>query len=187
MAVTACFLLSPVHADTQQFALRAIAAGNTNGKVFAVIDKKGATVSLFDPTGKLLAASPVLLGQAKGDTSAPGIGTKPIAAIAPHERTTPAGRFESEPGTTLTGQIVVWIDYEAAVSMHPLRPSNSSEKRSDRMATATPLDNRITYGCVNVSGDFFDRWIMPTLGQTPGVVYVLPEVQPAKDWFFFLR
>ena len=177
----------PVLADTAQFASRAAAAGDTKGQTFAVIDKAAATLSVYAPTGKLLATTPVLLGLAKGDENVPGIGTRPIADIAPHERTTPAGRFDSEPGMTLTGQTVVWIDYEAAVSIHRLRPSSPTEKRPDRLASKTPLDNRITYGCVNVPPDFYDRWVMPTLGQKRGVVYVLPEMQPDKKLFSFLR
>ena len=189
---TACiavgwFLSFPVVADSSGFAARAVAAGDTRGQAFAVIDKVTATLSIYAPTGKLLAASPVLVGLAKGDENVPGIGNRPIASIEPHERTTPAGRFKSEPGQTLTGQSVVWIDYDAAVSIHPMRPSNPSEKRLSRLATATPTDNRITYGCVNVPVDFYERWVMPNLGQKPGLVYVLPEMQPAKKIFSFLR
>lgn len=184
---TAWFLSLPVLADTALFAARAVASGDTRGQAFAVIDKAAATVSLYGVDGKFMAVSPVLLGRAKGDYSVPGIGVRPIADIAPHERTTPAGRFESEPGKNLTGQTVVWIDYDAAVSMHPLRPSAAAENRPGRMASATPADNRITYGCVNVPVAFFDRWILSTLGQKPGVVYVLPETQPAKKLFSFLR
>lgn len=183
----ACSLFWPAWADTSQFAARAVAAGDSRGHPFAVIDKVAATLSVYEATGKLMATSPVLLGLAKGDENIPGIGLRPIADIAPHERTTPAGRFDSEPGKTLTGQAIVWIDYDAAVSIHRMRPSSPLEKRPARMASATPKDNRITYGCVNVPADFYDRWILPTLGQKPGVVYVLPEVQAAKKMFSFLR
>ena len=181
-----CLNLS-AQADSNSFAARAVATGDTRGQVFAIIDKASASLHLYNASGKLLAASPVLLGQAKGDTSVPGIGERPMANIEPHERTTPAGRFASEPGKNLSGETVVWIDYDAAVSMHRLRPSNPQENRPERMATPTPLDNRITYGCVNVPAEFYDRWVLPTLGKTVGVVYVLPETQAVKDYFSFLR
>ena len=177
----------PAQADTRSFAARAVASGDTHGLVFAVIDKSAATLSLYDVSGKLLAASPVLVGRAIADVSVPGIGERAIEHIAPHERTTPAGRFASEPGVNLSGEKIVWIDYEAAVSMHSLRPSNSLEKRPERLATVTPLDNRITYGCVNVPAAFYARWIRPTLGEQRGVIYILPETRPAKEWFAFLR
>ena len=187
ISATAWCCTIPVQADTHRFAAQAVAAGDTRGHNFAVIDKSAATVSLYNAAGKILATSPVLLGLAKGDVSVPGIGERSIPEIAEHERTTPAGRFISEPGKNLNGETVVWIDYDAAVSMHRLRPSNPLEKRPERMATATPLDNRITYGCVNVPAEFYDRWVLPSLGKTTGVVYVLPEKQPAKKIFAFLR
>ena len=170
-----------------EFAMKAVTTGNTAGKVFAVIDKVAATVSLFDAAGNFVAASPVLVGRAIGDQSVPGIGERPMNAIAPHERTTPAGRFDSEPGINLAGEALVWIDYDAAVSMHRLRPAHADEKRPQRMASPSPADNRITYGCVNVPVAFYLQWVLPTLGTIPGVIYVLPETQPAKQVFPFLR
>ncbi|MFZ2220179.1 MAG: L,D-transpeptidase [Rhodoferax sp.] len=169
-----------------EFAMKAVTTGNTAGKVFAVIDKVAATVSLFDAAGNFVAASPVLVGRAIGDQSVPGIGERPMNAIAPHERTTPAGRFDSEPGINLSGEALVWIDYDAAVSMHRLRPAHTDEKRPQRMASPSPADNRITYGCVNVPVAFYLQWVLPTLGTIPGVIYVLPETQPAKQVFPFL-
>ena len=38
------------------------------------------------------------------------------------------------------------------------------------MATATPLDNRITHSFVNLPDEFYDRWVLPTLSKTVGVV-----------------
>ena len=64
-ALALCCAL-PVHADTRNFAAKAVATGDTRGQTFAVIDKTAATISLYDASGKLMAASPVLLGQAKG-------------------------------------------------------------------------------------------------------------------------
>ena len=177
----------PAQADTGHFAKRAVATGDNGGHVFAIIDKAAATVSLYDASGKLMATSPVLVGRAIGDASVPGVGERAMQDIAVHERTTPAGRFLSEPGINLSGEGIVWIDYDAAVSMHSMRRSNPLEKRPERMASATPLDNRITYGCVNVPPAFYEQWVRPTLGKTAGVIYVLPETQAAKDRFVFLR
>lgn len=186
MTLAWCFVL-PAQANPDDIAKQAVASGDSAGKVFVIIDKAAATLSVFDAAGKRLATSPVLVGQAIGDASVPGIGERPLHSIAVHERTTPAGRFESEPGVNLAGESIVWIDYDAAVSMHRLRPSKPNEKRPARMASSTPLDNRITYGCVNVPVAFYERWILPTFGKAAGVVYVLPETRPAKEVFRFLR
>ena len=116
-----------------------------------------------------------------------GVGERYMQEIAPYERTTPAGRFKSEPGKNLGGEAIFWIDYEAGVSMYRLGRSDPLEKRPERLATVTPLDDRVTYGCVNVPADFYDRWVMPLLGKTLGAVCVLPETQPANKLFAFLQ
>ena len=154
------------------------ASGDNGGKPFAIIDKKAATVHIFDAAGDWRASSPVLLGLAVGDESVPGIGERKMADIKPHERTTPAGRFASEPGLNLQGEDIVWIDYDAAVSMHRVRTSNKADKRLQRLASPTVTDNRISYGCVNVPAAFYDRFIKPVFGSVPAVVYVLPETHP---------
>ena len=154
------------------------ASGDNGDEPFAIIDKKAATVHIFGATGDWRASSPVLLGLAVGDESVPGIGERKMADIKPHERTTPAGRFVSEPGVNLQGEDIVWIDYDAAVSMHRVRTSNKADRRLQRLATPTVADNRISYGCVNVPAAFYDRFIKPAFGTAPAVVYVLPETQP---------
>lgn len=154
------------------------ATHNHQGLPFAVIDKKAAMLHVFDAAGSPLGSSPVLLGLAVGDDSAPDIGTRKLADIRPAERTTPAGRFVSEPGRNLQGEDIVWIDYDAAVSMHRVRASNKADRRLERLATPTAADNRISYGCVNVPAAFFDARIKPVFGARPAVVYVLPETRP---------
>ena len=106
-----------------------------------------------------------------------------MSAILPAERTTPAGRFFSEPGRNLQGDDIVWIDYDAAVSMHRVRASNKADRRLERLATPTAIDNRISYGCVNVPAAFYDALIKPVFGVQPAVVYVLPETRPASTIF----
>ena len=154
------------------------ATHNHQGLPFAVIDKKAAMLHVFDAAGSPLGSSPVLLGLAVGDDSAPDIGTRKLADIRPAERTTPAGRFVSEPGRNLQGEDIVWIDYDAAVSMHRVRASNKADRRLERLATPTAADNRISYGCVNVPAAFYDARIKPVFGARPAVVYVLPETRP---------
>jgi len=152
---------------------------------YLLVDKRAARVHVFSAAGKLQASSPVLLGLARGDHSVPGIGERPMSAIAPHERTTPAGRFLSEPGHNLKGEDIVWIDYDAAVSLHRVRTANAADRRLQRLATATVADNRISYGCVNVPQQFYERNVAPVWGKQPGVIYVLPETQSAAAFFGF--
>lgn len=156
---------------------------NNDGRAFAVIDKKAAQLHVFDASGQALGSSPVLLGLGVGDDSVPGIGERKMSTILPHERTTPAGRFVSEPGINLQGEDIVWIDYDAAVSMHRVRTANKADRRLERMATPTTADNRISYGCVNVPVAFYDAFIKPALGAAPAIVYVMPEIRSPKVQF----
>ncbi|WP_240965074.1 hypothetical protein [Acidovorax sp. SRB_24] len=160
-------------------------SGNNARLPFVLVDKRAAAVHVFSADGTLQASAPVLLGLARGDRAVPGIGERPMSRIAPHERTTPAGRFVSEPGRNLQGEDIVWIDYDDAVSLHRVRATNPAERRLQRLASATPADNRISYGCVNVPAAFYDRFVLPHLGHAPGVVYVLPEMQSAASFFGF--
>lgn len=151
---------------------------------FVVIDKKRATLWLFDATALPLAHTAVLLGSARGDDSAPGIGERALEAIAPSERTTPAGRFVAEAGINSAGEDVIWVDYDAAVSMHRVRTVHASQRRMQRLASRTPADNRISYGCINVPAAFFDRhlWRWVRTAEHP-VVYVLPETRAISTLF----
>jgi len=150
---------------------------------FIIVDKRAARVYVFDADARLRGASPVLLGAALGDDSVPGIGMRPIAAVRPEERTTPAGRFVAERGRNLKGDDVVWVDYEAAVSMHRVRTTKPRERRMERLATPTVEDNRISYGCINVPVAFYEAYVRPTVATRRAIVYVLPDVKPVQQVF----
>lgn len=153
-----------------------IAATRDNAAMpFVVIDKRAARLHVFDARGLLVNNTAVLLGSAQGDDSAPGVGNKPLSQVTPEERTTPAGRFAGQRGRNLNGEDIVWIDYEAAVSMHRVRANNPKERRLQRLASETADDNRISYGCVNIPAAFFDAHIAPTFATQRAIVYVLPE------------
>lgn len=169
--------------DVTSVAGWAVREADNADRPFAIVDKRRAKVYVFAASGRLLGASPVLLGYAAGDYSVAGIGNKAIADIRPSERTTPAGRFQSEPGRNSLGDEVVWVDYDAAVSMHRVRATNPKERRLERLATPTAADNRISWGCINVPVAFFDETVWPNIGKKRGVVYVLPEKQSLAAFF----
>jgi hypothetical protein len=164
--------------DAQTIAAWVVAEHDAHGLPFLIVDKRRATVAAFDAAGRLLASAPALLGLARGDASVPGIGERKIADIRPFERTTPAGRFNAELGSNAAGEDILWVDYDAAVSMHRVRPVKASERRLERLASATPDDNRISYGCINVPPAFYDGFIRPLFQPSNGIVYVLPDTKP---------
>jgi hypothetical protein len=146
---------------------------------FAVVDKRHAQLAVFDARGRLLGITAVLLGLAPGDQAFPDGARKVSQGNLPMaERTTPAGRYASMPGTNLAGERVVWFDYPSALAIHRLRPAPAHERRAERLATPSPADNRITLGCVVVDPAFFDAVVLPTLGRARGVVYVLRDDDP---------
>ena len=173
-------------AVVQGFAADVVRSGDAAGMAFAVLDKPSATVTIFDAKGQLVARSPVLLGQAVGDVAPPDIGTRPLSKVKPNEKVTSAGRFVTEAGRNHTGEDIVWLDYQQALSMHRVR-NVRGENRPQRLASPTVADNRISYGCVNMPTSFYDRYIDPLFGKQKGVMYVLPETQPLAALFPFTR
>jgi len=169
--------------ETQQLVRWIQATQDHQQLPFAVVDKPAARLHVFSAAGDWLGSAPVLLGSAYGDTSVPGIGDRPLSQIRPEERTTPAGRFASEPGRNTRGDDLVWIDYDSAVSLHRVRSVHLSERRQQRLASPQASERRISNGCVNVAHAVYDRIIAPTLGRMPGVVYVLPDSTPFATLF----
>jgi hypothetical protein len=155
-----------------------------NGSLpFLIVDKKDAKVFVFDVQGHLLGAAPALVGLAHGDHTVPGIGTRPLSKILPEERTTPAGRFVAFLGRDLGKLDILWVDYDAGISLHRVIKGTAKEQRARRLATETPLDNRISFGCINVPVEFFDRIVETAFTGTKGVVYILPEIQSMREVF----
>jgi hypothetical protein len=144
---------------------------------FAIIDKVNATVYVFGADGQFYGAAPVLLGLAKGDHSLPGIGKMPMSSIPPSERTTPAGRFVTQMGRDPKGKETLWLDYEGALSMHAVIKGTARDRRAERLASPSALDNRISFGCINVPVPFFHNVIATKFSDTAGIVYILPETK----------
>jgi len=166
--------------DAQKVADWVVDSGDNGLLPFVIIDKIDAKVFVFNADGRLRGAAPALLGLTKGDESIPGIGTRPLSRIRPDERTTPAGRFVASIGRNAKGTDVLWVDYNGALSLHRVIPVKA---RLERLATPTPLDNRMSYGCINVPKAFYENTVVPAFTGTKGIVYILPEVRSHKEIF----
>jgi hypothetical protein len=169
--------------DAQRMADWVVDSGDNRGMPFVIVDKMDAKVFVFDADGRLRGAAPALLGLARGDDSIPGIGDRKMSDVRPEERTTPAGRFVASLGYNFHGKDVLWVDYGIAVSLHRVVTTKPAERRLQRLATSTPLDNRISYGCINVPAKFFDNVVSPAFTGTYGIVYVLPETRSKSEIF----
>lgn len=159
------------------------ASGDNGGLPFMVIDKVSAEVIVFDGEGKRRGSTPALLGVTPGDDSSPGVGDRELSDIAPEERTTPAGRFVSRFGLAYGNKRVLWVDYVTSISLHPVITTNKRERRPQRLASPSPEDNRITFGCINVPPRFYSKVVVPLFKRGIGVVYILPEIKTLAEAF----
>lgn len=150
---------------------------------FLLIDKRAARLYVFDRAARLRGSTPILLGAAQGDDTVAGIGQRPVAEVKPEERTTPAGRFLAERGHDSRGEDVVWVDYDAGVSIHRVLTSNPAERRLARLASPSIADKRISYGCINVPVVFYEAHIRPMFARQRAMVYVLPDTKPVQQVF----
>ena len=150
---------------------------------YAIVDKVNAKVFVFDAHGQLLGADAALLGMAKGDLSVAGIGDRMMSAIRPEDRTTPAGRFKASLDHDVHGHEILVIDYAASISLHAVVKGTPREHRAERLQSATSDDNRISFGCINVPLKFYRNIVSPTFTHTFGIVYILPEMSPASEFF----
>jgi hypothetical protein len=170
--------------DARRLAQWIVRSGDHGARSFVLVDKRFAEIFVFAADGRLVGATPVLLGSAVGDDTVPGAASKPLESLRPEERTTPAGRFVSRAGRNAGQENVLWVDYDAAVSMHRVRLIRPDERRLQRLASPTTADNRISSGCINVPAAFFDDVLWPRFGSgRHGVVYVLPETRPLAAVF----
>jgi hypothetical protein len=168
--------------DARRVAAWILDSGDNRGTPFAIVDKIDSRVFVFDARGRLRGASAALIGLAPGDDSVPGIGQRKMSTILPEERTTPAGRFVASLERSLHGDEILWVDYDAAVALHPVVVI-PNERRLERLASGVPQDRRITYGCINVPVKFFKDVVSPVFRGTSGIVYVLPETRSSSAVF----
>ena len=179
----ASFVQASASKEARHVAHWVVDSGDNLNKPFVIVDKRDAKVFVFDAQGKLRGESSALLGLAIGDHSVPGIGTKKLSAIRPEERTTPAGRFVANLDRNLKGDEILWVDYDTAISLHAVVKGTPEERRADRLASPSPLDKRISYGCINVPVPFYEKVVSPTFKGTNGIVYILPETRSAQKVF----
>jgi hypothetical protein len=132
--------------DAQYAAAWVLVGADNQSLPFAVVDKRDARIYVFEAGGRLLGASAVLLGAAPGDFAVGDMTGRAPASLTPAERTTPAGRFASEPGRNdrcCLAQTAVAVRRGSMTISDPpsrLRPRRNGGRR---LASPSPDDNRI--------------------------------------------
>jgi hypothetical protein len=177
------YLGETVTSDARHIAEWAVHSGDHKGYPFVIVDKVFARAFAFDASGRLIAAAPVLVGMAVGDTFPPGVAGMDMYQTKPSERITPAGRYFAEEDLNLKGQRVLWVDYDAGIAIHKIPTKKTKQRRPERMASPYPADHRISYGCINVPAAFYESVVARHFRRKGGVVYVLPDSTPLQTVF----
>jgi hypothetical protein len=86
-------------------------------------------------------------------------------------------------GPAAGGRRVLWVDYATSISLHAVVTTKKKERRLQRLRSATPEDNRISYGCINVPTRFYTNVVVPHFRKGIGVVYILPEIKTLNEAF----
>lgn len=86
-------------------------------------------------------------------------------------------------GKNIHNKEILWVDYDAEISLHRVVITSSKERRLQRLESKNPLERRILYGCINVPVKFYDQVISPSFTGTNGIVYVLPDTRSVKEVF----
>jgi hypothetical protein len=176
-------LPTPLSATVDRLDHWVLASGDNHGLPYLIIDKPDAEVFAFDAQGMALGEAPALLGIAKGDDTAPGVGDIALGKIPMDERTTPAGRFVAYIGPASDMKDVLWVDYDSALSLHPVITSNPKERRLQRLHSSSLAERRISHGCINVPARFYEDVVRPAFNGSHGIVYIVPDTKPMDEVF----
>ncbi len=177
------FNAEPASAEVKKVVQWVVKTGDNIRMPFVLVDKVNAHIYVFNAKGQFQGAAPALLGLGRGDMSVAGIGRRALSEIPPEDRITPAGRFVSSLSLGQHGEEILVINYQDALSMHPVVKGTKVERRAERLQSATATDNRISFGCINIPPVFFSTTISTAFKNTKGIVYILPEVKPTRDFF----
>ena len=178
----AFFGTEPASRDVRIVADWSLRSQDNHGIPFVILDKKQAKLFLFNSEGRLLGAAPALLGAAIGDKDFEGVGNKTLAHIPPEQRITPAGRYIGWGGKYLGKGKYFWINYKAGLAIHAV-VNPPGQRRLERIVSQDPAEHRISWGCINVPTKFFNGKMRKIFAASNGIVYILPETQPASEFF----
>ncbi len=119
-------------------------------------DKVKGIISVYYPDTKEVIVAPALFGKVKSNKLNMENYDKP----SKFDGITPAGIYPIEKiySWHLNSDMLVFIKGKSSVAaIHPLWTKNPDQKRVQRLLSETPLDNRITSGCINVDPVFFNQ------------------------------
>ena len=167
-------MLKTMHPNAKIAYDRMIERARDQGSNFIIADKKKAMFYLFNQYGQSLVRFPFLSWKQAWDETPKSSWGKDPDSLTESEKVTPAGIFvlgwmyksdylkmdALNLGEDWDGDWYIDDDSDLP-ALHPVYLWNSWEKRSDRLASNTPKDNKISYGCLNIAEKDFYEWIQP--------------------------
>jgi hypothetical protein len=141
-----------------------------NNVPFIIVDKPTATGYVYDSTGTLLKSFPVLLGSTIGDdinTVIPGDPTK-------KNTFTTAGKFTLTTNVGIDNSItydnkILVLKGSNSLAIHKIWPEDLVNRT---MSINTPQisDNRMSWGCINISEENYDKFITPNIKEGSKII-----------------
>ena len=143
---------------------------------YVIIDKPDATLSIIGADKKLIGQMPVLLGQTKGET--PNM-ADPYSDVAV-QATTPAGKYTMGKFGIIKEDFIAYkgkvfsIYGSGALALHITYPPEK-EKRTEALNTSTPDDNRLSWGCINISEEMWAKYIEGNIKDRGTCLFITPD------------
>lgn len=135
--------------------------------------------------GKVVADAPALFGKQGIAEADARIINANVDETTDDMKVTPSGRYAArmEPDADY-GSRITFLRGDAAnaspYAIHRVYLGNPKDRRQQRLDSASPLDNTISYGCVNVSNEFYDQVLRKLDFSGDTFTYLMPS-DPAKQ------
>jgi 5'-deoxynucleotidase YfbR-like HD superfamily hydrolase len=142
---------------------------------YVIVDKPSATLFIIGADKKLIGQMPVLLGQTKGETPNMSDAESDTAVQA----TTPSGKYTllrlagEEDLITYKGKVFSLCGSDA-LALHITYPPEK-EKRTEALNTPTPEDNRMSWGCINISEEMWGKYIEGNIEARGAYMFITPD------------
>lgn len=148
---------------------------------YLMIDKPTATMYVIGENKNLIASFPILLGKTKGETPNMADAYSDVASNA----TTPAGKFKlgkmadsqnviKEDSILYKGRIISILGTND-IALHSTYPGEFT-KRTQALNTPTTIDNRMSWGCINISPNNFNKIIKPNFNKGNQWIFITPDI-----------
>lgn len=143
---------------------------DNNGQRYVIADKAAGTIHIMDAAGNELASAPALYGKRTGDGMS--LGETPAGVFMLHNQSAPRsyGGDLQQFATAPNGDIY---------AVHRVL-TNNNQNRQGRLDSATPNDNRVSLGCINIPADIYNKFLNKGF---QGKLYVLPDQKKLGDVF----